>query len=656
MKQLSIVLAMLVSSFVWGQTSNYEYGRVDAKDLRMESYEKDPEAEALVLYEHGYAEIRQTYNGLQLFFIYKGRYKILDKSGFEHATFSIPLQINDNKTKMETLESMRATSYNVDAPPMAIGKDDILYEKYNDNFKIAKFTIPKVKEGTIFDVEFEVKSPFYFYNFHTWKFQSDIPKLYSEYITKIPANFKYNAKLVGPIKFDNHLGDVEKMCVEIGGGAADCEVNHYIMKDIPAFREEGFMTSKENYLSQIKYEIRETQNFQGVKQSYAKTWKDVDHEIKTSFDLGKQARKERAFVKLIPPTLAAMPKSLEKAKLIYTYLQEVMHWNGEYFLFKDVDVKEAYENKKGSIAELNLVLLNMLKASGFEAYMVLAREREDGFPTLLYPVLTDFNYLFVKLVQDNKVYYLDITDEYLPFGMLPMKALNNYGRVIDFDNESYWDNIYMNSMSVKNVFTQYNIDSEGYINIKKSEKRSGFLATQKRKIINNTDEETYLKNIEDNYSSTHDAIVTSYSNKNAEDTEKQLQELFEINYEEPLEEEQVFFNPVEGSLFSENPFKLKERTYPVDFGYPHAYIYKFLVIVDDEYEITNIPENIKDDFKNYLSLDFKVNKNGNTVSFDVGVYIRKAVFSPEEYQEVKRIFSEIVDITTNANIVIKKKA
>ncbi|SFU73630.1 protein of unknown function [Pustulibacterium marinum] len=652
MKQLSFILAVLISSMVWGQ--DYEYGKVTREQLTMESYSDDPEAEALVLYESGKAEIFEDYEGLRLYFTFKTRIKIFDKEGFDHATFEIPLYTNDSKTKTESLEFVRATSYNMDTPPTAIGDDDVLYEKYNSNYRIAKFTIPKTKEGTVFDVEYRVKTPFYFYNFHDWKFQSDIPKLYSQYITKIPANYKYNAKIIGALEFDEHTGDIERRCVEMNGGAADCEINKYVMKNIPAFKTEDYMTSKDNFISQLKYEIKETQNFHGVKQSYSKSWKDIDHEIKTSFDLGKQARKERAFSKLIPEHLASMPKGIDKAKAIYYHLQKEMNWNGENHILSDVNVKEAFENKKGNIAELNLVLLNMLKASDFEAYMVLAREREDGFPTLLYPVLTDFNYLFIKLVEDGKTYYLDISDDYLPFGMLPLKALNNYGRVIDFDNESYWDNIYMNSLSMQNIFMQYQIDSDGYMTVKKAEKNTGFLATRKRKVINKINQDSYLKQLEDDLSAHNNAVITSYKNSNAKDSDKQLQELFEIEYEDPFQEQQLFFNPLAGTLFSDNPFKLKERNYPVDFGYPRAYIYKIILKLDDAYQIKHLPENVTYNVGEALKLDFKTQQSNGMVTLDIAFYIKKAVFTPEEYQDLKKIFSEIVDITNNADIIIEK--
>lgn len=650
-----LLLTVMVPLAFYGQNEDYIYGRPGSKYLKMESYDKDPEAEALIVYERGESVINWDKNDrMAIFYTYKARIKIFNKNGFDRATFEIPLHKSTDGNSFERITDVRATSYNVDAPPIAIGKDDVLKEKVNEYYDLAKFTIPKVKEGTLFDVEYTVVSPFLFY-FPNWKFQSDIPKLYSEYFTKIPANYRYNAKIVGTLKFDDEKSDIERKCITGSGtSTADCAVSTYVMKDIPAFKKEDYMTSTENYISQIKYELRETESFTGVKTKYSKEWKDVDHEFKT-MDIGKQARKEGAFEKLLPTDIVAMPHDIEKAKAIYYMLQKNMVWNGKIeVLSNEVDVKKAWDEKKGSLTELNLILLNMLKASGFNAYFVLLREREDGFPTLLYPVITEFNYVVIKLVFEDKIYYLDITEDYLPFGLLPKKALNYYGRVFDFENESYWDNILMGSLSAQNTFLQYGISSEGAVSLKISDKTNGFFAVSKRKKLNSLKEEAYLKSIEDDLSNDSNANVVDYRKFNAEDVEKILMENFTVEFEDTLDGGQLFLNPLEGWLPTENPFKLSERNYPVDFGYPFAQNLKVLIKADSSYEYSHLPETVSYEYKNLIKLEMKVYSQDSDLTLEVNFIVYKSIFDPEEYQEVKDMFSKLVNIS-KTDIILKKK-
>ncbi|GLB49731.1 hypothetical protein [Neptunitalea lumnitzerae] len=654
MKTILSFALSFVFAFSFAQEKAYKYGFADAETLQMTSYEKDPEAPALVLYERGAVEIKyNSEDGFYKEFTYKTRVKIFDNAAFDKATYSLRLYISDKGGYREKLTALRAQSYNMDSPPVGISMDDVMIEKKDDNHEYAKFTIPKVKEGTVFDVEYTIRSSYY-YVISDWNFQSDIPKLYSEFYTKIPANLKFNGKLVGFLKFSKQDSDIEKKCVEaFYSSAADCAIDTYVMEDIPAFKEEKYMTSKKNYISHITYELRETQNFQGAKKYYTRTWEDVDHEIKTA-DFGKQARKENAFKKLIPNDLAALPMSIDKAKAIYYYLQNTLVWNGDYhYLFTDIDCKDAFENKKGRREELNLILYNMLKASGFEAYPVLVREREDGVATLLYPVMDEFNYLIVKLVLDEKIYYLDITDKYLPFGLLPLRALNDYGRVVDFKNDSYWDNIYISSLSTSTIFGQFEIDEEGAVTTKMSNKYTGFFAVKRRKSINSKSKDDYIESLENSLSDDNNAFVSNYRNINPTDPEKLLIESFEVEYEDDLNQDQIFLSPLDGLLYDENPFKLEERQYPVNFGYPNGYSINILVKLDDAYEVSNIPESFTYTYDNLLKVDFKVLTQGNDISFKVDFYVYKSVFQPEEYDELKKAFSKLVDIN-NMTLILKK--
>ena len=66
--------------------------------------------------------------------------------------------------------------------------------------------------------------------------------------------------------------------------------------------------------------------------------------------------------------------------------------------------------------------------------------RSNGLVTEIYPVLTEFNYVIAKLNINDKVYLLDATDPYYPFGLIPVRCLNGKGRVMG-KKESYWYDI-----------------------------------------------------------------------------------------------------------------------------------------------------------------------------------------------------------------------
>ena len=158
-------------------------------------------------------------------------------------------------------------------------------------------------------------------------------------------------------------------------------------------------------------------------------------------NIGWQLKKVSFFEDNLPQEIKLLTTDLEKAKAVYSFIQNHFTWNKKYSIFKNVKVKDAYENKIGNVGEINISLINALKAAGLKAELVLVSTRENGFATKIYPVISDFNYVIAKVNIDQKFYLLDATGKLAPFGLLPFRCLNSYGRVMDFENDSYWIDI-----------------------------------------------------------------------------------------------------------------------------------------------------------------------------------------------------------------------
>ena len=74
-------------------------------------------------------------------------------------------------------------------------------ENQSKFYDAKKFAIPNVKEGSVIEVFYTLESPFVF-QFRSWEFQSEIPKLQSEFWALIPGNYLYNVSLRG--YFETH--------------------------------------------------------------------------------------------------------------------------------------------------------------------------------------------------------------------------------------------------------------------------------------------------------------------------------------------------------------------------------------------------------------------------------------------------------------------
>jgi len=126
----------------------------------------------------------------------------------------------------------------------------------------------------------------------------------------------------------------------------------------------------------------------------------------------------------------------EKVSAIFKHVQSRMNWNKHYSYYCYDGVKKAYQDKVGNSAEINLMLVSMLRQANLEANPVLISTRANGIS--LFPSSTAFNVVIASVVVDGKLVLLDATSKYATPGILPIRDLNWFGRLIKMTAPQKW--------------------------------------------------------------------------------------------------------------------------------------------------------------------------------------------------------------------------
>lgn len=646
-------LFILFSFFTIAQESyNYKSKVVSTADLTLTDYKKDSTANAFYIYEKGFSRIENG-GDFNLLTDYEGKIKILNKEGFKHSTFEILLY--KNKRGKEKFRNLNAYTYNLEQDKVVktkLEKSQVYREEYSEHYTLVKFTFPNIKPGSVITYSYQTESPFIF-NFNGWDFQDDIPKMSSEYIADLPGNYQYNIRLMGPLTLDVNESSIIKNCLEVSrGGSAECAHSQYIMRDIPAFKEEKYMTAKKNYFSRIEYELKEFKGFDGVNKKYTDTWKNVDKELKSEKTIGIQLKKVNATKDILPMAIQTMPNDIHKAKAIYRYVTDQYTWNKKYTIFRDVEIKRAIKTKVGNVAELNIMLHNIYKQQGFTVFPVLASTRSNGYLTKIHPVLTEFNYILLQLTIDKQPFLLDATEKNLAFGQIPFRCLNQYARLLDSKNGSFWIDIQPKLKSSYQYREKLQLTDEQLISGTSKFLARGYHAYFKRKAFDKVSKEKYIATI---LSEDEGLSIETSSIQNEDDLEKPFIE--EVTFTKSVEniDDIIYLKPFTKPFFTENPFKLNERTYPVDFGYKDSYSYICFIEIPENYEYLDIPKSRKYTLPGNagrLSVLFEI-KNGKLL-INHSINFLSSYYPTEYYDSLKEFFNLIVDIENNTVITIKK--
>jgi hypothetical protein len=632
-----------------------------ADEMSMKTYDKDTSAHALYLNEYGQGKLNVTNSdNIRLIYNYHAKIKIFDTKGLDKGTVTIPIYTSTDGQYYDEIDDIKGvtvyTDDNGNAQQVNLDPKTVYKVKRSKNWSSMRFVLPGLKSGCIIEYSYTIISP-YWDNFHNWEFQDDVPKIHSEFEAHIPGFWHYNALIRGPLKLTKNIAEAEQDCFSTHVASSGCAHLVYGMNDIPAFIEEDNMTAAKNFLSAIYFELSDYTNpYDNIRKIMTKEWKDVDYELKHADYFGSQIKRTSLMKPHILPLIAGKTDDLDKAKAVYGYVQKNMKWNDYYARGSNDGISKAFDSHTGNVADINLLLVAALSTAGINTEAVLLSTRENGIVNKLYPTVEDFNYVIAKVNIGDKSYFLDATDPMLAFGMLPLRCINGEGRVMSLDKPSYWLDIKPQQKRSSTYSLDLTLQSDGKIKGTMTHFSIGYEAYEKRKAIkkfNSVDE--YVDHLADGLSKIK-IIKSDISNLDSLNTPVSEVYQIEINsYKDMGAADRLLFNPILVDRTTTNPFKLAERTYPVDWGMPSNSRFVINMHIPDNYTIESAPKPVAVALPNQGgSFITSYDGSDNTFTYSFVTRFGKSVYGTEEYPYLKEIFNKII-LAEKSELVFKKK-
>lgn len=660
MQKALLFLFIFLSIIQHATAQDFPYGTVTIQEMNMKAYPKDTSAHAVVLQEFGRSAINITSDdNIKLIYEYHVKIKIFDSKGFDKGTVQIPVYNNSNADSYEDVSGITGVTFYKDdngfTKKVELEDKKIYPVKENKHWANYKFALPGLRNGCIIEYKYRVESP-YFENFHSWHFQDDIPKVYSEYEVHIPAFWNYNASLKGSLKLTKNTSKIESKCFETHGASCDCSLMNYGMSDVPAFIEDDYMTTPKNFLSTINFELIEYTNpYNGVKRKVTSEWRDIDYTLKTAPEFGGQLKRKGLLKDRVASIITGKNDDISKAKAVYEYWQKWFKWNGVIGIWSADGIGKALDTHSGSVPDINLSLVTALNVAGLNAEAVLLSTRDNGVLNSLYPVLGDFNYVVAKVNIGDQIYLLDAADPLLPFGMLPLKCLNDKGRVFSLDRPSYFIDLNLPQKEKSTYMLNVTLADDGKLKGTLINYSTGYEAYKRRTAIkkfNSTDE--YVESLNGKLPRWK---ILNPDIKNIDSLDMPVVEKYEveINAYDKLGDERLTFNPYYYDRLTTNPFKLSERSYPVDMGMASEDRYLITLHLPAQYAVETppaitaiaVPNNGGKYITSYEAAD-------NSFSFSYVTQFTKSVYGAEEYPYLKEFFNKIIQ-SQKTEMVFKKK-
>lgn len=673
-----LVTLLLPIQFILAQNTQeapkIRFEKVSEEELSMKTYANDSTAEAVILYDEGSSYVRyDTYKEeFLLNFERFVRIKILKQNGVEWGNLNVALySLNSNR---EEMSSSKGTTFNLEKGKIVkseLKKDAIFRERQNKYYETVRLSMPSVKVGSVIDIKYQIITNLT-WNLRPWQFQYTIPVKWSQYNVVYPEYFKYNQSSLGYhpllyVKTDrkneniNFNTSVKNDNKYIGGKTQT--VNHtisymteifdYAAKDLPAMKTEPYLTTLDNYTTQVKFELANADftRVGGSFKNYTTSWIDIAKQLKESESFGIQLKTTGFIEDAVTGITKGTNDEMMKVGLIYNYVQHTMKWNGYKSLYTSQNLKKAYSDKTGNSADINLLLSIMLNKAGISANPVILSTRENGILPVSNASISDCNYVIIQAIVNGKPILLDATESNLQAGLLPFRCLNGEGHLIK-DEDSQPISL-VNSQSIENTMAVIEIkDGKMTGTIKK--KISGLSAFNFRESVKSAGSKQEHFDKTKNSSTELDYQEYQYNNLDS------LSLPIYIDYKISMKEDQdgevgiMYINPILIDRQKENPFTSPTREYPVDFGAPYSEAYNLQLTIPEGYAVEELPKS------NSLVMEgkagqfkYQVTQVGNKIVLNFRLSIDKALFLPLEYPALQNFFNLVINKQAE-QIILKK--
>jgi hypothetical protein len=634
-------------------------GLIDRGSLDMTVYPADSSAEAVALYDFGdiYFQFDER-RGFIMIEKYWMRIKILKESALDRASVSLRFSKGTGYATEGYISDIEGYTFNLvdnNIVTTKLDKKSIKTERLSNDQSVVKLNLLNVKKGSVIEYTYVVTTPLAAkLNPPTWSFQSSIPAKWSEFKIKFPNYIDYKMTMGGYLGM--YISKSEPVNVSMGHSQFNGPGMSYrfVLKDVPAFNREPFITTASDYISRIEFELQSTAIPGQLKENYSRTWEQVDKTLQEASAFAGELRKNPIPRETRDELIKKGGDSTGKMNAAYTFIQSAMKWN-EGGGISSESVKKAWENKKGSAGDINLILTSLLRDLGLDADPVILSTRSNGRVFAHLPSLGAFNYVVSRVQIGPNEYFLDASQNFAKMGMLPEHALNGIGRVIPKNGSGYF--VEIKPRDPKTTLEMIDADlkpEDGILKGTYGLSLGGYDALSWR--------ERHATETGDAYAEILKKAFTEWKISNISVTNKSenLAGVVNIKCAFELENESsspdiLYFNPIMAGRLTENPLKSRERLFPLDLatGISASFIGTFRL--PDGYVLEELPKpeliTLPERAGRFI---YQVKQTGNTIQVNSSYVVNKLMFLPDDYGNLREFFERIVQKHAQP-LIIKKK-
>jgi|GEM_PF-1782155 len=469
-------------------------------------------------------------------------------------------------------------------------------------------------------------------NLPAWYFDHPVYTLYSELTVKLGADLDYTCVP------SNVPVDQQQPRSQRGSGLIDrvYKYHTWAMDDLPATASEPFMPRPNDYRPSLHFELFSTsgENRVIIGNYSDEHWVNAGRNIQGY--LAMYVKKPRRLQTESLDRIRNLTADHDKARCLYEYVRDRYRSDGGGYRLRPVakNMRDFHKKKRGAPFECNILLVEMLRAAGIDAWPVLISTRDE----VDFRRTGRFNHMIAYAQLDIGGIYLDASSRVCPYGALPPMCRVQEGLLVDFDRSAIRIIQAQDPATYRHDSLTVHLSDRGELNGSLVSRLSGYLAMEWGEYLVRT-------------STGHrDSVVPVFASDFAG--------MSKLKWHGDSANVYVIEAALAGDrlaprgpgeltapvppLFTTNPFAATVRLQPVDFVYPLSYECKVVVSRGNPAGSASLPDDLTFGIAG-AAFRRRSEAIGSSVVVMINVDLQKAEFTAAEYTALRGFFERVAE-------------
>lgn len=407
------------------------------------------------------------------------------------------------------------------------------------------------------------------------------------------------------------------------------------------------MWALDDYITKVSFELQSIRYPWTTVKNITTTWADIDKELFDAGDFGGNLKKAGLF----KDEITKSDLTLAQAKTIQDLVKSKVKWNNKTASYPN-SLKDALKDGVGNSADMNFLLINALKAGGFDAFPVVLSTRSNGRLPIAHPSITALNYTITGLKIDTLYYYADASAKFGDWNLLPEKCMVSQARRMIQDRPS-WVDLSTVSSGATLMNAQVRFDDRGQVSAITDFKRGNAAYDFKVRYNDYKDQNEFVEKLAARLNGKVEDFAVSGESKAGGDVKVEYNLIKEV----ALGDEFIYISPMIDKIFTDNPFTKEERKFPVNFDYPESYKQMVSITIPEGYAVDELPSSQKYVFgdDDALIFTYRIVQSGDLISLQYHFQIKELMIGQDLYPGLREFFAKII-LKNSEQIVLKKTA